>query len=408
MANINNLLTSLQLSTHAFPNNYKGNGIGIYVRESNCFDSSFPILESARHTLLNSCNGITDIHHNRVISVLQYASPSAHIFSSNVNPHPSNPFSFSPPLEIATHSYCYDYNQAPSLVYTYTDFDMNMDNYIYNNRVINFVAAGNKGACSPIYSVTSPGKALNAITVGAVEPETNNYADYSSWINSVIGNDKPEMAIYTRINMDIYTTYIASRPINIAFTGTSAATPLAAGFLADHLDQHPFCKRQPAMMKATLITSERIPIANADTWDTDNYRNAYNPGVAKGIVNYSTASWGTGSMWWDGANSSFFNSSNEIQPIIENNIQAGKRYRIAIAWLTSGGYVSHNKKVSQDLDLYVYQNGNLIAFSLSYDNPFEVVNFVAPTSDPLSVIIHRYRNSGSDRVILGYHRNSNF
>jgi hypothetical protein len=275
---------------------------------------------------------------------------------------------------------------------------MLMDNYIYNKRIIAFKSAGNEDIT---HYITSPGKALNIITVGAVCPAApclypntlpdNNYASYSSWKNSEVGNEKPEQAMFTDIDMGIYGT----------LNGTSAAAPLLAGFMASLLDECTFCRRQPAMMKAALISAENIPILNARAWDQDNYQSAQK------IQKFSTTTWWTGGAWWDGVNSSFFDSNNEIV-FIENNVNAGGHHKITIAWLTNGSYVSQNRKIAQDIDLYVYQNGKYLAGSASVDNPFETVEFVAPTGDPLRVVIRRFANRNkNERVILGYNINYN-
>ncbi len=297
---------------------------------------------------------------------------------------------------------------TPSQASKYKNIDMEMDRYIYENRMINFVCAGNKrqtltsDGCRPHSDTTSyvasPGKAVNAITVGAVHPGApapNRYTWYSQWKSSVIGNKKPEIAMYTDIDLGSYGS---------SFDGCSAATPLAAGFLASILEQHPFCKEQPAMMKAALMTSEKIPILNADSIGT----------IAKGIVNYSTIAWESGGAWWRGGNSAFFNSNNEII-FTEVNVQKNRRYKIAIAWLTEPSYTFSNKRISQDLDLYVYQDGRLLASSTSANNPFEIVDFITPNSpigpngtpnSPLTIVIHRYRNNGGN-VFLGYNINYN-
>jgi hypothetical protein len=392
-ANVNDILNSVQLN-YAHNNNYKGRGVGVYVTEWNCFNSNDSIKNPSKYTMMNSChNGELDSHFNSVVSIVQYAAPEAHIFGYNgplVHPNSDSLSLYSPPIEIGNHSYQYFTRDS-----AYYNMDANMDNYIYNNRIINFVAAGNKRPEDTTYFVSSPGKALNAITVGAVYPTTNYYTDYSKWKNSETYSDKPEIAMYTDIEMGSYSNYIP-------FGGTSAATPLAAGFLASYLENSPLCKRQPAMVKAKLINAEKIPIVNASYWDTDNASNV----AAKGIVNYSTISQYNYSVWWDGYNSSYFDSNNEIV-FIQNGIQAGKRYKIAIAWLTSGSYVLQHKKVSQNINLYVRQNGTLIAHSTSYFSPFEAVDFVVPTSDPLTITIKRVGNAGVDRVIMGYNINFN-
>lgn len=111
--------------------------------------------------------------------------------------------------------------------------------------------------------------------------------------------------------------------------------------------------------------------------------------------------WNTRSAYWNGNNSDFFESDSSIN-FTESGIVQGGRYRIAISWLSYGDYVGLNKLLPQDMDLYIYQNGSLIASSISSINPFELVDFTAPTSGNLTIRIKRYRNSQSDNVLLGY------
>jgi len=404
----NSILPEIQLSTWGHNNNYKGNGIGVYVMEPYCRDASIPIVDLSKYT--NKCTGTADAHHSNVVNVLQHAAPLAHIFGfKNSSTHPSNPFSYSPPLEIGSHSYG---NNTSFPIYD--TYDMNMDNYIYENRVINFTAAGN--IKNGENHVSSPGKAMNAITVGAVDFVTSRYADDSRWKNPILakrhtgmlsistisliplgmGNDKPEIAMYTDINMGIYGS----------IGGTSAATPLAAGFTATLLEQHPFFKRQPALTKAVLLTGETIPIYNASSWDTDNSNSGTNASVvARRIMNYSSVAYGTRSRWWSGGNSAHF-INKEIK-FTENDIQANKRYRIAIAWLVAGNYVYTAGTQPQDIDLYVEQNGQRVAYSISSRNSFEVVDFMSNSNAPLVITIYRSSNSGGN-VLLGYHLRENF
>jgi len=416
------ILSTIQLSTLGHYNGYNGDGIGVYVAEPGCKTAS-PVLVNSKYTDKCSVGSYTPTssHHNLVVNVLQKAAPEAHIFgflsydpaNNDANPYPPNPRNnYYPPIEIGSHSYAECLSQVVgSEARKYKYIDMEMDRYIYNNRVINFVAAGNKGenlkdcpsGCSPKCDTTSyvasPGKAVNAITVGAVHSSggdyPNRYTSYSQWKSSEVGNRKPEIAMYTDINLGNNSNYSS-------FTGTSAATPLAAGFLASILEQHPFCKEQPAMMKAALMIAGNIPILNADSIGA----------VAKSVIKYSTAAWGTGGAWWRGNNSAFFDNYNNSITFTENNIQANKRHKVAIAWLTEPNYTSQNHKISQDLNLYVYQNGQVIASSRSTDDPFEIVDFITTTNAPLTIMIHRYRNGtngvGGGDIFLGYNINYNF
>jgi len=383
------ILTRSQITTHAFANNYFGTGIGVYFTETGC-----PHLANVNTNYYiqgNTCAHGVKKHPTGVTRILQATAPQAKIYGYDQNNYP-DPNSVNPKIEIGSHSWgiCYDDE--------YCSEDMNMDNYIYNNRIINFVAAGNKNSTIPQYWVTSPGKALNAITVGAVTPYNNLYASYSMWKNSEIGNQKPELANYTDFYFpnDYIFTDNDGNTYTGYFAGTSASTPYSAGIAANLLQQYPFFKGHPELFKALLISGEKITIGNASTFDMDN--DSY---VVRGVPVYSSLAWNHRFRLWNGNNSCCFDSQNKIT-FTESDIAANKHYRIAIAWLTPGSYIYVNKNISQDIELYVYQNGSLIASSLSSKNPFEVVDFITTSNNDLQIVIKRFSNSGVGDVALGY------
>jgi len=382
------ILDLTQLSTQAFYVNVnaKGRGIGIYYAESGCILSGGGV-NTSKFSQMNTCifrSLEKEAHATAVARTLQMASPEAKIYGYFESSYHANPDSYSPPIEIGSQSWSVNGST------NYVDGDFDMDQYVYTNRVIEFAAAGNEGWGSA--NVTSPGKAVNAITVGAVEPENGYYAGYSSWRNSNVLNEKPEVAAYTNIDFSdnpILRNYFN----NGTFNGTSAATPLLAGFTADLLEHRPWFKRRPSALKSLYLTGSTEPING--NHDLDNSKSA------KNLIPFSSVAWNTYSIYWEGANSSFFDSNNEIT--VTDNVDANKRYRIAIAWLTPANYVRQNKRLSQNLNLYVYQNGNLIKSSTSDDNPFELVEFIAPSSGPITIKIRRVRNSigQGDDIILG-------
>ena len=383
------ILAYSQITDYAFPNNFNGNGIGVYFTETGC--PNLTNINTNYYVQGNMCVNGERAHPTGVTRVLQVTAPQATIYGYDQVNYP-NPDLPTPKIEIGSHSWanCFDS--------VYCSEDAAMDKYIYDYRVIVFVAAGNKNDSIPQYWVSSPGKALNAITVGAVDPTTNMYKDYSMWINSEIKNQKPEMANYTDFLFPYDYTFTDNYgdTYNGFFDGTSAATPFSAAIAADLLQQYSFFKRHPELYKAWVLAGEKANISNAFTHDQDN-----NSVGASALTRFSSMAWNHRGGMWSGANSCCFNNEGKIV-FTESDISSGTHYRIAIAWLTSDSYLSTYKTIAQDIDLRVYQNGNIIASSLSGDNPFEVVDFVTTSNADLTIEIKRYSNSGSDNVVLGY------
>ena len=382
------ILDTTTVSTWAFSNGYNGDGIGVYIAENGCPKSS--VINTTHFVQNSSCsNGVTS-HATSLVRIFQTTAPNAVLFQYAQGESP-NIASLNPQVEIGFHSYS---GNADS---SYGAKDLALDNFIYSNDITSFVSAGNQNSSSGTFYVTSPGKALNAVTVGGVYPFSNNYESFSRWMNSQIKNQKPEIATYDYFSFpnDPHFSDDNGETYNGVMRGTSAAAAFAAGIMADVLHQHPFFKHHPEMAKALLITGSAKAIGNAASYDQDN-----NSKAAKGIPLYKNLAWNTRSRYWRGDNSCCFSGDSIV--FTESGIVKDKRYRIAISWLVPGGYVNQNKTISQDIDLYVVQDGVTIASSTSAKNPFEVVDFTAKSNSDLKIRIKRFANSGVGKVALGY------
>ena len=335
-----NILDTTTVSTWAFTNGYKGSGIGVYFSEDGC--PKLSIINSSNFVQNSSCaNGVTR-HATSMVRVFQTTAPNAILYQYPRGESP-NIGSLNPQVEIGFHSYSISGDSA------YSVNDRNLDNFIYANDITSFVAAGNQSSSTGLFYVTSPGKALNAVTVGGVYPFTNNYETFSRWKNSQVKNQKPEIATYDYFSFPNDAHFVDDNGNTYDGTtrGTSAATAFSAGVLADILQQHPFFKHHPEMAKALMITGSTKPIGNASSYDQDNSSKA-----AKGIPLYKNMGWNTRSRYWRGANSCCFTGDSIVFLVlcIVNN----KRFSISFFLFVPGSYFYSNNKISSDRVLSVF------------------------------------------------------
>ena len=379
-----------EISTHAHSNGYKGAGIGIYFDEESCPNSAN--VNSAYYSQEMICVNGVGFHSTGVISVLQKTSPQAMIYGFSKYDTIPNPYLYTPNIVIGSHSWSLDSSNG-----TYLPGDYRFDSYVYNERVSNFFSAGNQPDYgSNDFRVKSPALAPNVVAVGAVNPSNNWYEIYSRHVNSDLNNQKPEVANYTEFYFsDGIEFVVGGKTWNKKIDGTSAATPYTAGMIADLFSQHPFFIWHPELVKALLLVSQKFPIVNADYFDSDN------ASAAKKIPAYSSMAWNHRVAYWDGDNDCCFDANNKIT-FVERNIRSNSHYRIAIAWLSNPDYILANNMLSQDIDLRIYQDNQLIAYSTSSFDPFELVDFTTTSNSDLTIEIFRFANSGDDNFVLGY------
>lgn len=312
-----------------------------------------------------------------------------------------------------------------ALVYTNTDHpEYNiysheagmLDDYVYYNRIIQFASAG-----EVVNGVNYPNPAaagLNVITVGGVDRYTDKalgYVTQNPRINRGSGAEifKPEILAYNRFFMYGNNKYkvvdksgVKSPYMSYAISGrksSAAATVYSAGLAADLLSARPFYRWHPEVVKALMLTASVISYSNMD-FDRDN-TDRFGAAVGKYIAQYRNMLENNVSRYWLGNNGDHF-VNGKIS--FNERIEKGRKYRIAISWLTRGDYTKYHSMIQQDMTLKVTavdQNGNRsTVYTSDYsDNGFQLVEFTAPVTGNYQVEIIRKRNGeGNGRVILGY------
>lgn len=449
--NINTLINKNNLYSEALSKHFNGKGIGVYMAEG-----AQPNLSGHTYTPIHTCPTLplnkndpsfvetNPINHaSKVVRIFNSLTKNATIYTINydclpvyTSVYPTRPDRFTPdPIYIGSHSY--GVNDS----YTYGSIPQEVDNYVYNTRVIEFASAGNGGEVDPKMKIgqetgngiSETGQGLNVITVGAVirhkhgesldsrtsirnpDMPSNAQTNYNSSPDD-ISYDKPEISNYSNLffNTDpVYTYHYNNNEYSYTptFQATSAATPFTAAMVADLLQQKPFYRWHPEVVKALLITASTTKFAQTahQQKDTDNNHNKL---INQGMPNYAAMIKRNRSRYWLGNNTDFFetkyisyknyNVQKEVITFSEENITKGKTYRIAISWLSDGDRIRELGRIPQDIDLMVSQNGaSNEAYSTTTNNPFEFVEFKAENNNNLNITIIRHRNDGG-RVMLGY------
>ena len=418
LTNIGNFDNDNDLRYYAIDPNYRGNDIGIYVQQ-NAIPSMYLGLQ---YEQLNGCQagrgGIEKYREmyyaSEPIRILNSTSPKAQIYVMDSDcgeygsitnlrsgaRQPSNPQYYDKSLYVGLHT------AGRGTNYNYNETAQDIDDYVYFNRVIQIAAAGNTSGENTF--ISDYAKGANVISVGAIKPVRygQSYLPNSDWHNTVFDGmvkmEKPEIANFTNIYIKNTKGGVFSDDINQRYrfnypsvTGTEGAATLTAGMVVDLLDRVPFYKWHPEVVKALLLSASTKDIPNGDYYDND--RHTYYD-IATKYPSFQNMIKGNRARFWNGNNADYFQS--EKITFQETGIVKDRKYRIAIAWLSRGSYIKDYHMLPQDLDLKICQ-GNTCKTSESSLNPYEVLDFTATSTEPITVEINRWRNDGG-YVLLGY------
>ncbi len=318
----------------------------------------------------------------RAYDVLKSSSKYSTVYvGSN---RPSSPASQSPQIYMGLHIKK-STNDNSSETNQYTNAAKELDNYIYNYRTTEIVAAGNFGTHQ---SSSNPGTgylaedalAANAITVGAVDAYTKKITNYSSYYSTAYyGAGKPEIYNFSHFYVtDLGRKYTKKSNgkvynYNPYYDGTETAAAYTAGMVSDLLATNPFYRWHPEVVKAAVITSSHIDINTPYpstymtkmpsykclvTINQDKSRSGMgtaNAGYALNFCNHE-------SRYWIGPVANFFtrenpddNNRKELRFSVK---RSAEKHNVvaAIAWLSSGNDIAQFNRIPQDIDLYAYEN----------------------------------------------------
>ena len=253
-----------------------------------------------------------------------------------------------------------------------------LDNYIYNNRTVELVAAGNYSGkkyehSNPTGYFARAAHSANAITVGAYDYATNAIAGYSSKTQpeycssgncATAGPSKPDVYNYSNYLMNdkirYYTSSSGKQTVyGPYYDGTEYSTAFTAGMVSDLLSYNEFFRWHPEVVKARLINSVESSLNNSKV-----------PFYQRFISNMGSINEGSyhSSHYWIGSmdklKNAVVNGKKEIRLLLHaedfvNLADIGADGLCAtISWLNSGNDIANLGKLPQDFDLYAYESDN--------------------------------------------------
>lgn len=356
-------------------NNRRGRGIGIFVSEgADCPNNNY----TNNYTRLS---GSRAVHSELVVGIARAVAPESYIYCDSDSGNTKLPTQSeimgtggNPRIQVVNASFAYTASTCGSI---YTAYDAIWDDFVYNHNIATFIASGNNDSCPADDNVTSPGKALNAVTVGN-HTDWNTIHSKSNHINSEISNEKPEL---TAPGTNITVGNIIDKH------GTSLSSAHAAAFAADLLSAYPWMRDKPYYLKAIMLagaTKHTGTAATSGVGGIDFHRTANNSMNTRWIGN--NASFDYFDQHDGKPNNGFIDYTAHLKP------SYGK-VRVAIAWLNRGSYIQANKRIGMDIDLIVRDpSGKYVTGSVSGSNPYEVVEFTPTKIGDYIFQIKRYGN----------------
>jgi Subtilase family len=348
----------------------QGSNIGIYMTESGCAD------ETGR-TNYDRLAGTQTNHSQNVFGIMRAVSPLAFIYCRGGAVLPNNSdidgVGVNPPIHVINRS------NGGNTTINYSTLDRDWDNFSYDNRIAIFNAAGNEGGATN--TIISPAKGINVVAVGNYDDSTNAINASSSFLDPEINAAKPELSAPG--------TSVAAG--GFTMTGTSMSSPHAAAMAADLMSKYSFYRLRPHVVNAVMIGGA----SDAITGGKDK--------VGTGGIDFLSTAYNGWHYYYQGGNGAFGTfdiGDGASDGYITKKVtisSAWKNVRVAIAWQNRGTFTYDHRgdahPIGQDLDLSVYgPTGAYVGSSLSWDNPYEAVNFTPSVSGTYTIKVKRYAN----------------
>ena len=258
----------------------------------------------------------------------------------------------------------------------YTSFDQYIDS-LYQSQATFVVAAGNNGT-NAVPSVSSPGKAYNAITVGNAATKTSA-TTASSQPYDLRPTSSYSEATYLTNKPDIVAPGTMVQLANgYSNSGTSFSAPIITGIVAQLHQANVTLKTNPTLTKAVLLAGavpDVITTTNNNLCDLVNYvRDKSGVGMVDAVNSIEIA---CNSNYRSAAFNLKFNSSLDAYLWTTSvTIPANTKIRMVLTYNKPENILISSVGYENNLDLFFCDSdGNPLDYSFSYYNNVEVIEY---------------------------------
>ena len=345
-----------ELYDYAYSSLLNKSNVGVYLSEEGLPTRLNPAMSYAPFFIaddkpmdnFNSMPGF-EMRASKMYRALELTSSKSRFFVTKTRP--SNPSETTPQIYMGLHA------DGGSPAKKYSSAAKTLDNYIYDNRTVEIVGAGNKAS----KGLGGTALAANAITVGALDPFTKQPTGYTAKTSS-----KPEVMNYSHYYFEFsrwpeyrrtYTkgnTVLEYKPF---YDGTEAAAALTAGMVSNMLSANEFYRWHPEVVKAVMLNGQKFSSATRysdlvfDQSDIDNTHISY---YFIGDVNTLMQKYGNTKEI-----RLHFSKADLFGKIPYNVAMTADGFVASIAWLNSGTDIYNLGGLPQNFEIEGYwRHGN--------------------------------------------------
>jgi hypothetical protein len=274
-----------------------------------------------------------------------------------------------------------------------------LDKY-YDNIMFSFTdlvvkSAGNRGLIDGW--VTPPGLGYNTLTVGnfddhnTVSSSDDTMNDTSSWKDPLSAHGDREKPEVVAPGTDITSTTIASPWIASVGSGTSFSAPMVTGMTALLYQRNPALRAWPESTKAIIMaTAIRNKEGAARLSEKDGAGGIW--AVEADWVARNNSTHGR----WGGDEYDCTSNTPVSWDVTTMSLTAGHPTRVVLVWDQNPDYSFYATQPSADLDMQIWRTSSPlekqpVATSASWDNTYEIVQFMPAVSGTYVLRINRFR-----------------